>query len=539
MRRHRQLSSWRNSNNRGFAFVISLALGALLTLVVLTLFSRGQNDRAIAASEITQARGAEMAEAAVATYQSFILKYPTLATYNYCQNTGFGGGCSDSGAMKSWYNAPGITSSGENCSPSNNFTSTDLSEISKLAKTSWQSIPVGPSKPSSSANPVAGEIRLVDYRYQPDNPAAGANIAPGTATLLVEGKVGEGIGDSSTSKISLSLKIKAVPQPDFVVGLWAEDFKTSGSKFTINSNVCDASGTNASSDLLPYMGTIPSTGQAAQIVYSTQGAPPSPPEGENPLTVDPGIPGDEVFDILPFKLDGKKVKEACTLPNLGNTSSYCPKLVSPYASTLDENNPSNPRTYKYNIIAPSKKGKPDKAIELGGGTPPGEGLLVLGRPVTPDTPGMYDAPGIGDTIILYVQGNIEAKDSTIKIRPGTRVILYHHEGSIIAKGKKTDIVFDTQDKPENFQIYAYDSTDIIELDAGNISPTRAFIHAPDADVVMENDTQVDGAIWAESWEGKSGVVLNQKIDDPTALTIKVPAGNSISPPTSWQRDIVK
>jgi hypothetical protein len=144
-----------------------------------------------------------------------------------------------------------------------------------------------------------------------------------------------------------------------------------------------------------------------------------------------------------------------------------------------------------------------------------------------------------DTIILYVQGHIQANDSTIRVTPGTRVILYHHDGSIIAKGKKTDIVFDTQDKPENFQIYAYDSTDTIELDSGSANPARTFIHSPDADVKMEKGTQVDGAIWAKSWEGGNDAVLNQKIDDPKALKITVPAANSISPPTSWQRDIVK
>jgi hypothetical protein len=524
MRRHHQLSSRRSSDDRGFAFVISLALGVLLTLVVLTMLSRGQNDHAIAASEITQSRGSAMAEAAVATYQSFLLKYPMLTTYNYCQNPGFGGGCNDSGVTQSWANATSITSGSGNCSPGSTFTSTDISEITKLAKTSWQTIPIDPSKPIAPSNPSAGQIRLVDYRYQPDNPAAGANIAPGTATLLVEGQAGEGIGGSSTSKVSLSFKIKAIPQPDFVVGLWAEDFTASGSKLTINSNVCDASGTNASSDLIPHLGTIPGTGQTAQIVYSSAGAPPSPPEGENPLIADPAIPGDEVFDILPFKLDGKKIVEACSLPNLGDPTPYCPKLVSPYQGILNEGNRS---VYKYNIIAPPNKGKPGKAIELGGGFPPGEGLLALGR------------PGMQDTIILYVQGHIQANDSTIRVTPGTRVILYHHDGSIIAKGKKTDIVFDTQDKPENFQIYAYDSTDTIELDSGSANPARTFIHSPDADVKMEKGTQVDGAIWAKSWEGGNDAVLNQKIDDPKALKITVPAANSISPPTSWQRDIVK
>jgi hypothetical protein len=158
---------------------------------------------------------------------------------------------------------------------------------------------------------------------------------------------------------------------------------------------------------------------------------------------------------------------------------------------------------------------------MGGGSPPGEGLLVLGRTGT-------------ETIYIYVQGDIKAKDSTIRITPGTKVILYHHNGEISAKGKKIAAVFDTQGHPENFQVYAYNSTSNIELDSGNIAPSGAMLYAPETNVVMKKETTFEGGIFAGIWEAEKDVVLDQKIDDSGVLKFEVPAKNRIRPSSSWQ-----
>jgi hypothetical protein len=274
----------------------------------------------------------------------------------------------------------------------------------------------------------------------------------------------------------------------------------------INANVCDASGTNASSDLIPYLGTVPDTGEPAQIVYTTDALLPPPAEGLTPLISS----GTSNAVVTLNKLDLKK-GESCQLPMLKDPKD----CVSPGFVPDEGTGP----VYRYNIIS-SKD-----AIKLGKDFPAGGALLTLGRTGT-------------ETIILYVEGNIKTEDSVIKITPGTKVILYHHDGKIEAKGKNTKTVFDTGGQPENFQIYAYDTTTAIDIDAGdNTQPTGAFIYAPNTEVRMKQGATIEGSIWAKRWDGKNGAILNQRVDDPGALKVNVPGPNRISPAKTWQREI--
>ncbi len=477
-------------SQRGFSLVAVIMVGLIMMLVGMITVVRGQSDAAIAKTIELKARSLGLAEAAAATYQSFMLQYPLLATYS----------------APSWSDPDKLTKSTGNCVPGSKLSPNDLTRIADTAKTGWQNI-----EPNDSTK---GQIRLVDYQFQPDNPAQGANVPPGIGTLRVEGQANySGLGllrRPAISQVALSFRVDANPTKPFVVGLWAKDFKTSGSQLTINANVCDASGNNSSDVLKPYLGTLP-TGEPAQIAYGSPTLPPPPPEGLNPLQADPSVPGDVVFDLSP-KLEVKD-KKFCQLPMLG-VQDNCPVLLNEGARAV----------YHYNIIStdPSDSKKPAIKLEDKSSGGIGESRLVLGKTGT-------------ETIILYVEGNLESKDAIVEVTPGTKVIIYHRKGSIITKGKSTQKVFETNGKPENLQIYSYESSQTITLDSGNsAAPSEVFLYAPEAEVAIEQDTKIDGAIWTNQWYGKQRSMVTQKINDPGALAIEIPATNRVRPSSSWQ-----
>jgi hypothetical protein len=481
-------------SQRGFSLLAVILMGLLMLLVGLTTIARSQSDVAIAKTVELKARSLSLADAAAVTYQSLLLQYPILATHN----------------GSSWTNPTGLVTSSGNCAPNAAaFSTTDVTRIQASAKTDWQNI--------DPQDPKKGQIRLVDYQFQPDDPSQGANVPPGTATLRVEGRANyRGLGllnRPAISQVAISFRVDENPAENFFVGLWAKDFKTSGSNLTINSNVCDASGTNSSDVLKPFLGTLPS-GERAQIVYGSPNLPPPPTDGQSPLLPDPSIFGDVVFDLSPQV--HVKDKKTCTLPMLG-VQDDCPIWLNEGARSV----------YKYNIISPDPTDPKKPAIKLedksSGGSGLGDSRLVLGK-------------SGNETIILYVEGDIEAKDAMVEVTPGTRVIIYHRKGSIVTKGKATQEVFRTSGQPENLQIYSYESTQRISIDNGSFTdPSEAFIYAPNAEVSIEQDTRVDGAIWTGRWYGKNRATVTQRIDDPGALKIDVPATNRIRPTSSWQQ----
>jgi hypothetical protein len=239
-------------------------VGLIMLLVGMTTVVRGQSDEAIAKTIELKARSLGLAEAAAATYQSLMINYPILSTYS----------------VTSWATPENLVNKPANCAPSPIFTPIDVTRIKESAKTAWQNI--------DSKDPLKGQIRLVDYQYLPDDPTKGANAPPGTGTLRVEGQANynvKGLGllnRPAISQVALSFRVDAQASDDFKVALWAKDFQVKNA-LTINANVCDASGTNDSDVLKPYLGTLPS-GNPAQIVYGSPNLPSAPVEGEKAQT---------------------------------------------------------------------------------------------------------------------------------------------------------------------------------------------------------------------------------------------------------------
>jgi Tfp pilus assembly protein PilX len=201
------------SNQKGFALPIAIGMGLFLLLIATIMMFRSQSDRVSAASQKATTQSLSAAETGVTRYQHLINNNRAISTYP------------NSGTV-SWANAssiPGITA----CISNTN-------DIVSYSTTQWQDI--------DSSDSSRGQYRLVSYTFQPD--IGTAPTAPGTSTLIVEGRVNQrGSGSSattdvgtSTSRLQVKIPIQAgdinnVPIP----GLWLTSGDAGGNK--IDGNV--------------------------------------------------------------------------------------------------------------------------------------------------------------------------------------------------------------------------------------------------------------------------------------------------------------
>jgi hypothetical protein len=499
----------------------------------LVAIARDQSDRSISDAFILEARSAALAEAAAATYQSFLLQYPVLATYADCEtkNTATGE-CYDSGATQSWFRAENIRAEIGGCAGSPSLSDSQVNQIHDLAAKNWQNIAL-----DDPTNITQGQFRLIKYEYKPHTTGAGQPKTPGTGRLILEGRVDEEvnsqsqaktIGDSATSRVELEFQVKPGPAKETSVGLWAEDFDISGvSGPKIQANACDIGGLNEQSEVQPYLGNLPNT-QPATVGFSAPVAPPLPAGGAAPFAPGPGV-----YDIIePISL---KNNEVCRLPMLGesqistldpsvtrDTKCLSPHSAPPLNETPTYDNAGRP-IYRYNILKPT-------TIDDDAGNKDGmdnDAQLILGKTGT-------------ETIVLYVQDDIILKrGGRISIQTGTRVIIYL-QGSIKSEGKPPGEypygVFDVRSgKPEDFQIYAYSPKDI---DLQDDQQVGGVIYAPKAQVKLLNG-KFDGVIWAKYWAGQDNFEVQNTLINPQELEIKIPGPNRISPATSWRQSAVQ
>jgi hypothetical protein len=145
-----------------------------------------QNDHATEIAEVLNTKRSMLAAAGAATYQSFLLRYPVLATYNDCNHKHVTTNqCLDAGSTQSWHQISNLPSSAEPFSPKP-LLPADIAHIRAHTTSDWQTITLPNSKDSAQ-----GQFRLVNYRYQADDPTRGAASTPGTAKLIVEGRTDE------------------------------------------------------------------------------------------------------------------------------------------------------------------------------------------------------------------------------------------------------------------------------------------------------------------------------------------------------------
>jgi hypothetical protein len=188
MRQHHQFrSKLHRRREQGYACVVPLLLLSLSAMPAIATIAQLQNDRATEPPEVLTTKHSMLAAAGAATYQSFLLRYPVLATYNDCNHKHVTTGqCLDTRSTKNWHQIANRPSSAEPSSPET-LLPADVAHIRAHTTSDWQTITVPNAK-----DPAQGQFRLVNYRYQADDPSRGAASTPGTAMLIVEGRTDEG-----------------------------------------------------------------------------------------------------------------------------------------------------------------------------------------------------------------------------------------------------------------------------------------------------------------------------------------------------------
>lgn len=484
-----------------------------MVLVVLMMLFRAQSDQAIARAQFLKSQSLVLADAAGVTYQSFLLRYPELASYS----------------SDKWSNfANSVTT---DCALAGLLKPNDIQLIQQISSqgSNWQAI-----NPKDLSQ---GQLRLVNYQYVPD-PGVDSHQAPGLGILQVEGRarakgsIGEAFGfGSSRSRVELQFRVDPKAPSELSAGLVASQFSASANAFgkpVISSNVCDLGAGKTSAALESYLVKL-ANGDNSKLAYSTNFTAPPPTDGDAPMS------GLGVYDLGNFTLGANHV---CQLPMSGSHTTTdglpqnCPTALSEIATT----DALGRAIYRYNLTGLSlgvssslaQKINLSQVIassDLTSGTSAGEGnaRLILGR--------------TGKEVIhLYIEGNTILKQSRISVFPGTKVFLYLH-GSLMASDVVPEGFLENTQNAENLQVYLYQPpagmAQNVSLNAGH-GTAKAFIFAPNADVSLL-DVKIDGAIWAKSISivGDSGITQN--LNNPMSLRIMIPGRKRIGPALTWQQ----
>jgi Tfp pilus assembly protein PilX len=474
------------SPEKGFALPIAMGVGLVIVLLGAVMMARSQTDRVTASTQKATTQGLSAAETGVARYQDLINKYRAIATYN---NTG----------TISWTNAssiPNISSCGS---------TTEASTVSAQATANWQDL-------GGSDN---GQYRLISYTYTPNSGVA-ANTAPGTGTLIVEGRVNQtGSGSTATqdvrtatSRIQVTIPISQSSSSLAETGLWATDFNFSGNNARANANVLDSScsGVGTAFNTNPYLGDLPAATYGANVkgAYTKEVvAFPTLPGGNTYSAPTTGNINTISCGTNPMNLSGNNT---LTLPRTNDKDSTN-KLYG--AST---NAPASNATYTY--VIPSSCGT--NSISL-----TGNARITLGRTGQ-------------ETIKIYASGNVEAAGNGgigpyVSGSLTTKAILYVN-GSINLAGNGSAF------SPSYFQFYKYGTTGDVKLNGNGSS--SAFIFAPFVETQLVGNATVSGVVWTKKISANGNASINQGKVDTTALEITAPAAtnNAVGAVSSWQRN---
>lgn len=190
-----------HSGDRGFALPLSIGLGMVMLLATLTIVLKSSQDRGSASTQQATGKSQSIAEVGVTRYQSFLANNPGLTVYSDCQGARNSSGvCPDTVTTPSWSNTgsiPGVTGS---------------TEIASAAQTNWQNV---------ASDSSQGQFRLLSYVFRADD-ASKPTAAPGTGTLIVEGRVNQstaGTEDIGTSTARLEVSTRVQSQGTLPPGL--------------------------------------------------------------------------------------------------------------------------------------------------------------------------------------------------------------------------------------------------------------------------------------------------------------------------------
>ncbi len=481
-----RLALMRNSNEKGFALPIAMGVGLVIVLLGAVMMARSQTDRVTSSTQKATTQGLSAAETGVARYQDLVNKYRAISTYN---NTG----------TVSWTNPssiPNISSCGS---------TTEATAVSAQATTNWQNV--------DSTDSTKGQYRLISYAYTPNSGVA-ANTAPGTGTLIVEGRVNQtGSGSTATqdvrtatTRLQVTIPINQSTSSFSDTGLWAADFSFVGSNPRANANVLDSScsGTGTAFNTNPYLGNLPTPTYPA----NTKGA------YTKEVVAFPSLPGGNTYSAP----TGTNINTISCSPNPMNLSGS-------NSLTLPRNNDYDSTGKRYNQTpAPASNATYTYVIPSGCGTNSisltGNARITLGRTGQ-------------ETIKVYSSGNVEAAGNG-GIGPhvnGTAVTkaIFYVNGSINLAGNGSAF------SPTYFQFYKYGTTGDVKLNGNGSS--SAFIFAPFVETQLVGNGTVSGVVWTKKISANGNASINQGKLDTSALEV-TPTSNSntLGAISNWQRN---
>jgi type II secretory pathway pseudopilin PulG len=459
---------------KGFVLPIAIGVGLIAILLGVMVIARSSQNRVTATAQKETARSLAAAETGIAQFQSLFNRYRPLATYCSSHSAPAPSSC----GTVTWQNVKNSDLAGSDvCETAATF-------VKDYANSQWKSV---------SSDPNDGQFRLVSYFYKPDA-TGGAPVLPGTGELILEGRVNRNVDNTASNRTSTTrIKIRfpvtnLPPNRADVPGLWVSsgaDSSVAASTVQpeikrLETNIRDSACTAA----------INKTLQAQQpSSYEYQSTPRNyfpllPAEGSSPPETD--VTG---FYDIPSPITGPE-----KLPRIDD---------------VDRNN-----VYTYRIAANN-----NLSIDL-----------------TDDK--VFWVGESSKTVVLYLDGGINVDKSQIIAASGSRLIIYAH-GPVALSGKSTLNPIDQEDSPaaQKVQLYVYpsisDPAPPVNMSGGSASePMQLLLFAPNSQVIFNGASQIEGSIWAKSWQGSADSVLEQASTDLSKVKITFPR---ISPITVWQR----
>jgi Tfp pilus assembly protein PilX len=466
------------SKNRGFVIPVVIALGLIMSLLGTISIFQSSDENLTASSQRATARALAAAEIGVTRYRELIDKYKVIAVYDACNGTWTNADCGDTSGI-SWKQATNIPNIAASCPTDGNTT------VAAMATRAWQYVD---ANGDGNVDLDEYQYRLIDYIYT-NNYSGSAYTGQPIGTLVVEGRVNQNNVNltndvnAAVANIEVDLPIQpGIPTPNaeiiqlegnfnrFNPALWITG--TPGG--TINASVTDVNGLEVNGNIIitdtdcNITGTIPTTDNLQNSQTNSVIITPIQPSYKYPRVDVDGDGTDEVDTDWDQDVNNDGTNDI----NLINASNVSITSL-PRPGDLSETRPDSSVYYHY-----------------------------------------------------IVNGNIDLSDQDINIVAGTKVILYV-DGNIILTGNSADKVdlnyrTDNNNKSYNLEIYGTDQTNEIRLKGNGEINIKALIHAPNAQVIVEDDPTVTikGAVWVKDWNGSSSLTTPVTIspDDPTDTT---------------------
>jgi hypothetical protein len=467
----------RRSRDGGFAIPMVIALGLIMLLLGIASIYKSNDQKDIATTQRKTSEALSVAEAGVARYVEFLQRNSILALYPY----------SDAATGNDWTQNALFTCDDSSNLPVaiNNFNNFDNQNVNN-----------DPDK----------QYRLINYSYQDGSGNPVANGTPPTnntiGVLDVEGRSRLGNG-FATSRLRVEIPVRPENKGVNVTNatstlasyahnptLWISNYNettTNLGNLQVKSYPAATQFTYGGNIVLSRMKS--SSGTDACTI-PTMGNPPNVNNLDNPSTQRIIADPRDMPDIAPLPTfltppiasgyRNNLITDGTGLNNMGNGNNNA-KIVlnNSNASSLGVNSPN---TYYYYSFGDTD-------------------------PLAPPTP-------------LILDGNAPNQaDRRFSTITGTKVILRLNGDLILSNGASINGAVNT---PSPFlEIYGGPNTRNIIFQGNQPINIRAFIHAPNATVTVQNQTQVNitGAVWVNDWQ--------QQGTGPAA-----PANSTITPDTA-------